>query len=130
MIKPSVGIFFFVAGEVIHDSVSLEDGERYGVCVEHGEHYSFWERFLPRSPTGTAFKGHSYDYFPRGRSVYDLTRQRFKLYADRCISQRERLLITSALGLPDDTPFLADEHYQCYQCNSSFVDDNIEETQS
>ena len=41
-----IGIFFMVDGVVIHDALPIEQGERYGDCVEYGAHYDYWLSLL------------------------------------------------------------------------------------
>jgi hypothetical protein len=80
-----VGIFFYVAGKLITAAVPLENGEPYADSIGFGSHYEFWTTCMPKNPTEVMFKNRAYDAFPRGRVVYFPRKNRFVIYADRCI---------------------------------------------
>ena len=83
--SPQVGIYFVVQGEVICDTVSVEQGEPYGEAIEHGGHNDFHEMLLPSCAIERIFKMKPYDFFPRGRVVFFPLLNVFRLYADRCL---------------------------------------------
>ncbi len=118
-----IGIFFVVNGVIIIDSLPVEQGQRYGDHVEHGAHYDCWLNLVPTTSAETAFKSHAYDYYPRGRAVYDAKQSQAKLYVDHCIDAAALATIRSALALPGNTRISHDEHYQCHHCNPMFMDD-------
>lgn len=125
-----IGIFFVVDGVVLSDSVLLDMGQPYGDHIEHGGHYDYWLQLVPSGAVEAAFKGHAYDYYPRGRVVYDSVSMRAKLYADRCIGKTTLSTISEIFGLPQDARSSYDGHYQCQGCNRSFVDDMDEDDNS
>jgi len=86
---PKVGIFFFVDGEIIMDTVPVENGEPYGDAIQHGGHYEFWEKLVPKTLAERRFKARAYDAYPRGRVVFFPNRKKYVLYGDRCISTDE-----------------------------------------
>ncbi|MDD5395574.1 MAG: hypothetical protein PHE17_21335 [Thiothrix sp.] len=112
-----------VDGVVLCDSVSIGTGQQYGDYVEHGGHYEYWLNLAPTTVAESTFKAHAYDYFPRGRVVYDSQHRRVKLYADRCIKREAIAVIRELFALPSDMPIIYDEHYQCQSCNRAFIDD-------
>ena len=121
MTQPKVGIFFFINGAFLFDSVPLDQGELYGDTIGFSGHYDFWELMIPQNTTERLFKSHDYDYFPRGRVVYFQKIKRFKLYADSCMKQADIEEVVATFELP--TYQLArDEHYQCASCNQNYVD--------
>jgi hypothetical protein len=60
-----------------------------------------------------------YEESPRGRAVYDSRRDRFVIYADRCILRRKNTLrqVMKELKLPQNkTETSSDLHYRCSRC--------------
>ena len=121
MTQPKVGIFFFINGVFIFDSVPLEQGELYGDTIGFSGHSDFWERIVPQNSTENLFKNHDYDYFPRGRVVYFQRLKRFKLYADSCMKHADIEKLGAIFELPS-YQLARDEHYQCASCNQNYVD--------
>lgn len=126
--EPKVGIFFYVDDEIIMDAVAIEHGEPYGAAIQHGGHYEFWERLVPKTLPERKFKSRSYDAYPRGRMVFFPKEKKFVLYGDRCISTDEYSLIAEKFGLDGilDEGFTIgiehDHHYKCARCNKTFLD--------
>ncbi|PPD55091.1 MAG: hypothetical protein CTY12_01925 [Methylotenera sp.] len=118
-----IGIFFVVDGALISDSIPVEQGQCYGDHVEHGAHYDYWLNLVPNTVAESLFKSHAYDYYPRGRAVFDVTHHQVKLYVDRCIDTAALSTIRASFLIPDNTRVSYDEHYQCHHCNQMFVDD-------
>ncbi len=93
---PSVGIVWGVPDGteqllLVTDCTSLTDAEAYGDFLTHPrEHFEVWENWRRRGATGLSRRGlptliawHEYEYFPRGRVVFDTLSSRFTLFADR-----------------------------------------------
>ncbi len=118
-----IGIFFVVDGVLISDTLSVEQCQQYGDHAEHGAHYDYWSKLKPSTAAESAFKAHAYDYYPRGRVVFDINRHQVKLYVDRCIDAEALVTIQAAFELTNNTRVSYDEHYQCHRCNQMFVDD-------
>ena len=118
-----IGIFFVVDGALIGDTLSVEQCQRYGDHAEHGAHYDYWSKLKPTTAAESSFKSHSYDYYPRGRVVFDVKHQQAKLYLDHCIDTAVLAAISVTFELPSNTRVCYDEHYKCYQCNQMFIDD-------
>lgn len=118
-----IGIFFVVDGVLISDSLLPEQGQRYGDHIEHGAHYDYWVNLVPTTVAESAFKSHAYDYYPRGRAVFDVKHNQVKLYVDRCIDAATLAIISASFALPNNTRISYDEHYQCHHCNQMFIDD-------
>ena len=118
-----IGIFFVVDSVVIHDALPIEQGERYGDCVEHGAHYDYWLSLKPTTVAESAFKSHAYDYYPRGRAIFDVKHNQVRLYVDHCIDAAALVAIRKVFTLPNNTRIGYDEHYQCHCCNKTFIDD-------
>jgi hypothetical protein len=120
--QAKVGIFFVVNSDLVFDAVPLEQGEQYGDTVGFIGHYDYWQALSPKISTEQLFKGHAYDYFPRGRVVYFNDSSSLRLYADRCMKKTDIEKIAAAFKLPAYR-LGRDEHYQCASCNTGYVDD-------
>ncbi len=116
-----VGIFFVVNNEVLFDAVPLQNGEKYGNFIEYGGHYDFWEKLIPNNAIEQAFKDRAYDAYPRGRVVYFIREQKFRLYADKCLNSNDLLLVKKVFELKNAVR-TQDEHYQCASCNQDYMD--------
>ena len=117
----AIGIFFVVNSEVMFDAVPLEQGELYGDTITFSGHYDYWLALVPKNPTEQRFKSHEYDYFPRGRLVYFVKSNSFRLYADRCLKKADLKKVAETFHLPA-CQLARDEHYQCAGCNSEYLD--------
>jgi hypothetical protein len=76
---------------LVTDRTPLAAAEAYGDCLTHPRgHHEVWEGWRRLGPAGLARRGlptliawHEYEFFPRGRVVFDTRTGRFTLYADR-----------------------------------------------
>ncbi|MEI6415893.1 MAG: hypothetical protein WCP34_16780 [Pseudomonadota bacterium] len=120
--ESQVGIFFVVDNQLLMDAVPVAQGEAYGETLGHGGHYDFWEQLAPSNAIERTIKARAYDAYPRGRVVYFTQKQRFVLYADKCLKRDRITWIAGQFGLVAPV-FRRDHHYQCATCNASFIDD-------
>lgn len=115
---PKVGIFFFVSGKIIIDAVPVEQGESYGDAIQHGGHYEFWEKLVPKNIAERNLKAWSYDAYPRGRVVCFPKRKIFRIYHDACLKpekQIQKVVVKFELeGIK--TELMKDAHYKCDRC--------------
>ena len=121
---PQVGIFWMIvtaAGEprLLTANCALDDAEPYGDFLTFGPgHYEKWEewRAAPHlhPAVRTVVRAHEYEDWPRGRVVFDRSRARFILYADRKLIAPETISrIRSHFHLPPErTTVESDFHYQ------------------
>ncbi len=120
--NPMVGIYFVVKGQVLHDSVVLEQAEPYGEALQHSGHNDYHEALQPQSPIERLFKSMPYDYFPRGRVVYFPNRKVFRIYFDGCLSEDELLKVINVFALKhQNMERERDAHYQCAKCNRHYL---------
>lgn len=118
-----VGIFFKVNHQFLVDAVEVEHGEIYGVAIQHGGHYELWENLVPKNLHERQFKLHSYDYYPRGRVVYFIKRQIYRLYLDPCFIEEDIYFLLQLFDLINQQFEIAeDEHYRCARCNPYYLD--------
>ena len=92
---PSLGIFWAVLGpdgrtHLLTHPCALADGESYGDCITSpAAHFPIWEAWrsgLPEPPLALLapiIARDEYEIWPRGRIVFELTPDRFVIYADR-----------------------------------------------
>jgi hypothetical protein len=115
--ESTVGIFWLFRGRLITDLISLSAAEPYGQCLTHPRgHLRVWTDLQSR---GVVPVDVEYEEPPRGRTLYDKSRDRFVLLADPCILKREAVVrrIMTNMHLPDaKTETGRDAHYRCAKC--------------
>jgi hypothetical protein len=123
----SVGIFWGIpepggSWTILVDTTSLAKAEPYGDFLTHPRgHYEVWTRWQEMRTAAIANRfileaiaDHEYEFFPRGRIVYNTGTSSFILYADRCLQQEATIArIASEFGLAAGTFVVrSDEHYR------------------
>ena len=109
--KINTGIFWFVDGEMVWDfSQEKIGGNRF---VDYPKsHFAMWD-YLRNG----RFEGSDFATYPRGRVLYDTETEKYKVYADRCITDdqiREVLELMEVGFVVWQRCF--DEHYSCDKC--------------
>ena len=122
----AVGPFYYLDGEVDSALDSIKGIEPIGGMCDGNMSHAKLAALKGREPYRKFYCRHAYDYFPRGRLVYDVAKKTIIIYADKCIRQSEeaKLIVVKAL-VPDGVKFVwrADAHYKCHKCNPGFIDD-------
>lgn len=59
-----------------------------------------------------------FDYFPRGRVVYNKKEKCYYIYHDKCIEDLNEILKQYK---NENYKILEDFHYQCHKCNKNYV---------
>jgi hypothetical protein len=121
---PQVGIFWVVQttdGEtrLLAAGCPLDQAEPYGDCLTYGPgHYETWAHW-PRDRTidpamRALVRSYEYEDWPRGRIVFDQSRDLFIIYADRKLLTPETIArIATRFHLPAGrTEVQSDWHYQ------------------
>jgi hypothetical protein len=121
---PQVGIFYVINSDLYSDTTPTKEAEDYGDFRTHPyAHCKFWNlltRHVLKKDIDT-----SYDFYPRGRVVYNKVKDHYILYLDRCLIKnkqvinkiiREFHLRTRKYSLEDD------EHYVCSRCRKGWRD--------
>ena len=118
-LEPQVGIFWLLGSRLFVQCIPLDRAEKYGNClsnpVSHIDHWAVLQT------NGEVPRDVEYEQPPRGRVVYDRSRDRFVLLADRCILKRDAVVqrIMRRMHLPADrTEEGTDAHYRCQKCLS------------
>ncbi|HIJ81291.1 MAG TPA: hypothetical protein HPP76_06255 [Desulfuromonadales bacterium] len=115
---PLVGIYWFVKGELVADAVALEEAEPYADALQHGGHYEWWESLRPQTPAERVLKYNEYEHWPRGRVVYFVSREIFRIYVDPCLSEEHILKIVERFILNGQSwETETDQHYRCAGCH-------------
>ena len=121
---PHVGIFWVVqttAGEahLFAAGCPLDKAEPYGDCLTYGPgHYETWAHWCRDRTVDPALRAlvRSYEYedWPRGRIVFDRSRDLFIIYADRKLMASAMIVrIATQSHLPEErTEVKSDWHYQ------------------
>jgi hypothetical protein len=122
-----VGIFYVVNSELFRESTPLSLAEPYGddFLIYPGGHAQFWEEVMRLNK---ALSGASYDYFPRGRVLFNVKQGRYWVYVDQCALRNPTTVakILSKFRLPPEkTEVSLDSHYKCHACNPEYVSDAI-----
>lgn len=123
----SVGIFWGIPAPggswtMLVDATSLAEAEPYGDFLTHPRgHYEVWTQWQ-KTRTAPDVNGfilqtiadHEYEFFPRGRIVYNTGTGGFILYADRRLQQDATIArIASEFELAAGTYTVrSDEHYR------------------
>ena len=104
------------------DRTPLAEAEAYGDFLTHPRgHHEVWEAWRRLGPAGLARRGlpvpiawHEYEYFPRGRVVFDVGTGRFTLRADPRLRAPDVLpRVLRAFGLdPARCDSRSDPHYR------------------
>ena len=124
---PSVGIFWLVetsAGTTqwLTAGCSLQAAEPYGDFLTFADgHYQVWERWRQTKDLDDALRAlvrsFEYEEWPRGRIVYDRSKNRFTLYADAKLMRPETIArIEGRFSIPpEQTTVETDFHYQSHE---------------
>jgi hypothetical protein len=126
---PSVGIFWMLAdGRLVIEGSPLSAAEKYGDCLTHSRsHIDVWAEL---QMSGRVAADVEYEEYPRGRVIFNTTKDRFVIMADRCILSRKDVMrrISAAMNLTDErTEASADLHYRCSRCLHSRPEENDDE---
>lgn len=118
---PEVGPFYVIDGAVFADTESYRDVEEINSNRDsNNTHYNYWELL---QQLYKELREIDYDYYPRGRVVYNSVEDKFYVYLDKCLSGMKTIRnIISELNLPQRKVVVrSDEHYQCHSCNKNYV---------
>jgi hypothetical protein len=113
-----VGLFFHVKNSLLPHTCALALAEPYGGFLTFSEsHDDVWRREYYRKYRV------DFDYFPRGRVVYNTKAELFTVYIDRCVDTPELIAeLLDSFGLVDRAYKIDyDEHYQCHKCNDNYI---------
>ncbi|MDD4346804.1 MAG: hypothetical protein PHZ11_07970 [Desulfitobacteriaceae bacterium] len=109
-----VGLFFIVRSGLLLHSCKLADGEPCGSFLNYPFSHDkvWWEHYQKKYHV-------DFDYYPRGRIVYNKAEQRYILYYDGCIENEAEEMLSRFSG--NTCQLSHDEHYQCHMCCDGYV---------
>ena len=116
--SPYIGIFYVIGKELYWEGDHMSEVKAInGIRDYPREHSKYWnlsiQRILPE------MKKYDYQYYPRGRVIYNDETKKFEVYCDKCIKsdpnmQRE---INGEMNIPYTTVYYTDgAHYKCHNC--------------
>jgi hypothetical protein len=118
---PMVGPFFFIDNN-LYDSAEYvtEVPSIRGYSDGSDSHCKFWAFLQGIYPE---LRNVDYDYWPRGRVVYDGNSDRYNIIVDRDINDKKHIdEIIDTFYLPRNKCVVnTDEHYQCHICNKNYA---------
>lgn len=109
-----IGIFWYYNNKVIGKTYNLSEAEKYGDFLSPIlGHYDYWEKIQKEFPE---LYYEEYEYIPRGRIVYDTTKNHFVLLSSKKIIKNIIILkaIKVFFSIPEDAKFVtkSDLHYE------------------
>lgn len=121
-----VGPFFYIQGKVYTGACPIEKAEENvsGKFNGPAEHIKLYKSSIrPKLKPKAAW--HRYEYWPRGRVVYNRDTDTFEISLDACIKDMEsiRLKIIKTFHLEGkEVSWGLDGHYLCHRCNPDYID--------
>lgn len=108
-----VNIFFKVNSKFIIHKCENKEADKYGDFLNYPKsHMEIWDEFYYQ-------KYHvDFDFFPRGRVVYNLKEACYYIYHDKCITDLTEILEQYRT---ENYKICKDYHYQCHKCNRNYV---------
>ena len=105
-----VAVFWYIDDDFvgIEDTLNGMFAERYGDYIRvNVTHEELWEDIKDE------YGGVPYDYFPRGRIIFNTKSHRFMVVCERSIADNPIIAdrVLSHYGLPESTIFDIDRHY-------------------
>lgn len=120
-----VGAFYFIGNKIISNDKDVREADSYGGYVNYSSHWDLWRAFLREYPEYDFF---DYDYFPRGRVVFDSNKHKYVLYIDPKLNSpkyldkiKSRYHLTSGSFIFGD-----DEHYVSQQPEDDIDDEELD----
>ncbi len=109
-----VGLFFVVNNKVLLHKCELSEAEKYGDFLNYPEsHMQIWDKLYYKK-----YKV-DFDYFPRGRIIYNIKDETYYIYYDKCIEENIKEL--NIIPQNENYKLLRDFHYQCHKCNKNYI---------
>ena len=109
-----VGLFFWVNGKLLLHACTLMEAQPYGSFLNYPySHDAIWRKHYQQ----TCYV--DFDYWPRGRIIYNPATQTYSLLYDICMMDVAREM-AKAFGHAK-VLMMRDEHYQCHECNMFYA---------
>lgn len=113
-----IGVFFYVEEKIVSEQYQLQEGIQQGVFINPPEgHECIWRRDYEKVDQK------KYDFWPRGRVVYNTNSKQFILYYDGCLDQPNLEKVKELFGISlNQVRYVKDEYYTCHKCSKKFED--------
>ena len=120
-----IGPFFVIHNKIYACPIEDNKGARNveGKLDASISHKRLYQALKKRLKPLDAF--HPYEYWPRGRVVFNQIDHAYEIYLDACIKDKPSIQdrIAKAFCLEGQTlQWRLDSHYLCHRCNPNFVD--------
>lgn len=105
-------MFFKVKDKFLVHKCENDEAEKYGDFLNYPEsHMEVWDKHYYSKYRV------DFDYFPRGRVVYNLKENCYYIYHDKCIEDLSEILEDYT---NENYKICTDFHYQCRKCNKFY----------
>ena len=108
-----VNIFFYVKEKFLISKCRDAEAEKYGDFLNYPEsHMEVWnKKYYDKYHV-------DFDFFPRGRVVYNVKEDCYYIYHDKCIKDLSKILEEYK---DKKYKVCTDYHYQCHKCNKNYI---------
>ena len=111
---PKIGPFFYIRGRLIYNAIPLSEGRKQAGKLDNS--YGHDQLFDAHYRTG------DYIDYPRGRVIWDETKNRAIIYIDPCIHRETVLSRVCGTFEIEDYVVEYDDHYHCKKCVGNLFD--------
>lgn len=121
-----VGAFFFIGDHIITNDTPISKANIYGDYKNYSSHWDLWRALLTRYPE---YEYMDYDYFPRGRVIFDIKASKCILYIDPKLEDNKFIskIENRYCLIPGQYNQGYDEHYQSLQPVEDIDPDELDE---
>ena len=113
----NIGPYFWINNKLIFNKCSLSEGRKQFDKIDNSyAHEKLYDDY---------FKVDDYIDYPRGRVVWDMTKNEAVIYIDRCINKHD--ILTKIIEVFNLRKYRVeyDEHYRCKNCMDWSVEDEF-----
>lgn len=122
--EPELAVFWYVPDKdlFIGDRGNMSDGIYFGdFCQLNYDHFDRWETWRNEYRLPDV----EYDYYPRGRVMFNAKIHKYVVICDPCIANDEGLRKSLCYEYrldPRKVVWDTDEHYECNECRAGQLD--------
>jgi len=112
--ESAVGVFYIINDEIYSDATTVRNAEAYNNKYTYGVHYDFYYDELAKYYDMPWLNDVDYDYYPRGRVIFDKDENKYILYIDPVLNTPKYIsMIADEFGLHNGGFYVDtdDEHY-------------------
>ena len=109
-----VGLFFLANNNLLLHTCALSEAQPYGIFLNYPySHDLIWRKHYQQTYHV------DFDYWPRGRIIYNTATQTYSLFYDACMADTAQEMAKAFDH--EKVLMMRDEHYQCHRCNAFYV---------